>query len=163
MSASFVSISEGELQSLLQDTSKVTELFLRRLRERNETSGLDIDKSWAAIHFMLTGSPWGGNPPESLPILGGTPIGDDTGYGPARYLSSELVKQANGVLAALPVEKLRERFIPSALEEAEVYPAGIWVSEGEEGFAYIQHWYEKLRRFYASAAGNNNSVLLAIM
>ena len=54
----------------------------------------------------------------SLPILGGTAIGDDMGYGAPRYLDAPQVKEAAEALAALPVDELRQRFKPAELEEA---------------------------------------------
>lgn len=163
MTAAFVAISPAELEELRSDTGRVDEIFFGRLRERNATSSVDIDKSWAAIHFMLTGEPWGGTPPESLPVLGGTEIGCDKGYGPVRYLEPSRVKEASAVLEGLPPQELKKRFIPAKLEEAGVYPSGIWEDEGEEGFEYIAHWYEQLRTFYRSAAQQGNAVLLAII
>ena len=112
---------------------------------------------------MLTGSQWGGDPPESLPILGGAEIGQDIGYGPARYLTPEEVHEAHSVLDSLPVEELRKRFVPEELEKADIYPSGIWVDEGMEGFGYIAHWYDQLREFYANASRRGNAVLLAVV
>lgn len=166
MTASFVAVSPAELKAFQDDASGLAEFFFERLEgamSGEAGDAVDIDKSWAAIHFMLTGETWGGQPPESLPVLGGLEIGGDMGYGPARYLTPEEVKAAHGVLAALPSAALKKRFIPARLEEAEVYPSGIWLEEGDEGFEYIEHWYEQLRAFYASAAQSGQAVLLAVV
>lgn len=163
MTASFVAVSPRELEALRADAATAPDFFAERLGQQNAPGVIDIDKSWAAIHFMLTGEQWGGKPPESLPVLGGTEIGESMGYGPVRYLVPAEVKAASEVLEALPASQLKERFIPERLEEAEIYPAGIWLDEGLEGFDYIEHWYEQLRTFYRLAARDGSAVLLAIV
>ena len=161
MTASFASISPTELEELKEDATNASDLLFERVGLDDVESGVDIDKSWAAIHFMLTGSQWEGSEPERLPILGGTEIGADIGYGPARYLTPEQVVKAHGVLASLPAAELKKRFMPAKLEAADVYPSGIWLEEGMDGFEYIEHWYEQLRLFYETAAKRGNAVLLA--
>jgi hypothetical protein len=166
MTASFVAVSPAELEAFQRDATGLPDFFFSAFRrgDAEETSrAVDIDKSWAAIHFMLTGTLWGGEPPQSLPIFGGTPLGEDMGYGPLRYLTPAEVVAANGVLAALPSAELKKRFIPAQLEAAEVYPTGIWLDEGDEGFEYIEHFYEQLRAFYAFAAKSGEAVLLAVV
>jgi hypothetical protein len=163
MTASFASITPDELEELKRDASNTHDLLFVRVNSGDVASGVDIDKSWAAIHFMLTGSQWGGSEPELLPILGGTEIGADIGYGPARYLTPEQVLAAHRVLEPIPAAELKKRFVPAELEEADIYPTGIWLDEGMDGFEYIEHWYGQLRAFYAHAAKNGNAVLLAVV
>lgn len=163
MTASFVAVSPAELESLINDATDLSDLLFERLGESEPSQAVDIDKSWAAIHFMLTGSQWGGNPPESLPILGGVEIGPDIGYGPARYLDPSSVQKAYAVLYALPTDELKKRFIPEKLEAADIYPSGIWIEEGEEGSEYIAHWYEQLRFFYRAASERGDAVILAVV
>ena len=166
MTASFVAVSPDQLETFKADATALPDFFFERLSQstaEKTSDAVDIDKSWAAIHFMLTGTPWGGEPPESQPILGGAEIGEDMGYGPLRYLTPAEVQSAHRVLAQLPVTELKKRFIPAKLEEAEVYPTGIWLDEGEEGFDYIEHWYVQLCAFYANAAQAGRAVLLAVV
>jgi Domain of unknown function (DUF1877) len=163
MTASFAAITPGELDEIKKDAAGLSNLLFDRVNSEDITHGVDVDKSWAAIHFMLTGSQWGGSEPECLPVLGGTEIGSDIGYGPARYLTPQQVVSANAVLASIPAEELKKRFVPARLDEADVYPSGIWLDEGMDGFEYIEHWYGQLREFYAHAAKNGNAVLLAIV
>lgn len=62
----------------------------------NNDNMLDIDKSWHAIHFVLSGEVWGfdEDDPLSQVVLGGAPVNDDDmGYGPARLLEKDLVKK----------------------------------------------------------------------
>ena len=62
--------------------------------EHSDDDYLDIDKAWHAIHYILCGHPWEGEPPYFNVVLGGTEINDeDVGYGPARYLVPAEVKK----------------------------------------------------------------------
>src|SRR4051812_40770621 len=61
---------------------------------------LDIDKAWHAIHFLLTGTAWEGEPPLDFLAIGGTEIGEDLGYGPARGLVSSQVRELATALEA---------------------------------------------------------------
>ncbi len=84
---------------------------------------LDLVKSWQVLHFILTGDPWEGQPPLKNAILGGTEIGPDLGYGPARYLTPEEVGIVTGTLAQFDASDAKARLDPDALEAAKVYPA----------------------------------------
>lgn len=163
MTAAFVAVSPEELASLQADPSTVGSLFFDRLGARASGHALDIDKSWAGLHFLLTGEQYGGQPPHSLPILGGTEFGPELSYGPARFLVPSEVSAAAAALNETSIDSLRQRFVPSALEEAEIYPSGIWESEGMDGFAYLEHWYGLLQEFYAQAAARGDAMLLAII
>ena len=115
---------------------------------------IDLDKSWHAIHYLLTKSAWGGEPPGNLLLCGGKEIGDvDVGYGPARAVSPDEVKGFADFLAGTNTDDLKGRFEPSELSSAEVYP-DIWEEEGSEAFEYIEHFFSVLRDFVAEAAQN---------
>jgi hypothetical protein len=74
---------------------------------------LRIDKSWHGIHFLLTGSAWGGKPPLSNAVLGGKEFGQDLGYGPARYLTPDQVKEVAAALDEITEATLRAQFSSS--------------------------------------------------
>jgi Domain of unknown function (DUF1877) len=161
--AAFVALSKSELEKLLVDPASVGEFFLEHLEAQDKSQVLDIDKSWHGIHFLLTGEQHGGEPPASLPVLGGVEFGPEISYGAARYLTADQVKEAAAHLAATPVERLKERYQPQALEDEDIYPTGMWESEGDQAFDYLAHWYELLRSFYARAATRDQAMLLAIV
>lgn len=162
MTAAFVVVSDAELDRINAGNEDIRALFHRQLRSRDSSACLDIDKSWAGIHYLLTGSQWGGKPPHSVPILGGTEVGGDLGYGPARLLQPNEVAEASALLASLPVSELKRKFDPNAMAEADIYP-NVWAEEGEESFDYLAHWYVELQKFYASAAQAKHGMLLAII
>ena len=163
MTGAFVALSRSELDTLIADPANVGEFFIEQLQAQDESHVLGIDKSWHGIHFLLTGEQYGGEPPASLPILGGVEFGPEISYGSARYLMPHEVKEAAAHLAATPVEALKARYKPQQLEKADIYPTGIWESEGDQAFEYLAHWYVPLQEFYAKAAARGEAMLLAIV
>jgi hypothetical protein len=123
---------------------------------------LDLDKSWHAIHYLLSGSVWEGDGPEAFLLAGGEEVGDvDVGYVPARAIGSNEIHQVSAILESIPTEKLAARFNAADLEAAEIYPQ-YWVRDGAEGFVYISHYYESSRRLVAAASRNKMGMQVAI-
>ena len=68
-------------------------------KEDFENNLLDVDKSWHAIHFVLTGQVWDAPDDELLShvVMGGQPLEDmDMGYGPARLLERDCEEPGRG-------------------------------------------------------------------
>lgn len=122
---------------------------------------LDLDKSWHAIHYLITGTAWDVSEGAGAAILGGDEIGEDNGYGPARLLSSDKVRAVAVALDAIDVDTLRSRFDPDALATADIYPA-IWTQADADFDNYLAPYFVQLQSFYARASANGQAVLLAI-
>jgi hypothetical protein len=118
---------------------------------------LSLDKAWHAIHFTLNGHAWEGEEPLFLTVIGGQAMGEDMGYGPARYLTPEQVKAVAAALLVVTPELFAEKFYPAALTAAEVYP-DIW-DEDEESLEYVQYYYGELRMFYQVAAERGDALI----
>lgn len=121
---------------------------------------LDIDKAWHGIHFLLTGEVSTATPPLGDAVMGGTPVGEDEGYGPARLLSAEQVKAVAEALKPLTREIVAARFDAEAMANAQVYPS-IW-DEGEGALDYLMMHYDELRAFYLRAAKRGDAVLVSV-
>lgn len=120
---------------------------------------LNIEKTWHAIHYTLNGSTWGGEGPLSWVILGGQEIGEDVGYGPARYLTPTQVKAIAAALATISSQTFVTQLDPAAMDAAEIYPQG-WESAGQDGLDYVVQYYDQLSLFYRTAAESGNAVLV---
>jgi hypothetical protein len=123
---------------------------------------LYLDKSWHGIHFLLTGTAWGGSPP--LNFLAGEleEIGDvDVGSGPARALQPESVQELARALDALTEETLRRRFDPEAMVREDIYPS-IWHRDPAEDDAlgYLLAYFDELRAFVRDAGGRGLGLLV---
>ena len=108
MNATIRRLSDDDLSSLLDDP----ELVPGYLDARHTPEGfgpfrdLNLEESWHAIHFLLTGSAWAGKAPLNFVATGGKELGEDSGHGPARCLSANQVRKLAAGYEDLFGEKL---------------------------------------------------------
>ena len=152
-------ITPEELEKLRADPSQVPS-FLYDSPQPGDRY-LDVDKSWHAIHFLLTGSVWEGDPPLGNAVLGGIPLGEvDVGYGPARARAPHEVQEVAEALQAISVEALMSRYDAGALQVADIYPQ-IW-DEGETAWEYVGENYRALRDFFLMAGEAGDAMLVYV-
>lgn len=124
----------------------------------------DLDKAWHGIHYLLTGTAWEGDHPLNFLLLGGTEVGDiDVGYGTARALNSEVVKEIHRALADINEEILRRRFNPAEMTKLEIYP-DIWDrdSQDDDTLGYCLEYFNELKAFIGRAAEKDLGVVISI-
>jgi hypothetical protein len=119
---------------------------------------IDLDKSWHAIHFLLTGDAWEGDPPLRDAVLGGTELGEDLGYGPARYLTPTEVRVVSQALNGISADDLRSRATLQDLAAGDIYAFA--PEQGEDSWEYITGNYERLVSFFAEASAAGDAMLL---
>jgi hypothetical protein len=92
-----------------------------------EAGFVDLDKAWHCLHYLLTGSAVGGEPPLDFLLQGGTAVGTEDlgGQGPARVFRPLEAARIADALAPLETSALMARFDPKKLETLGVYP-GRW-------------------------------------
>lgn len=88
---------------------------------------LELDKSWHVLHYVFSGGVGG----EALPagaLFAGDEVGPDVGYGPARLLGEDAVRQFSDFLGALSVESLEQRIDLGRMTQLGIYgtPFGQW-------------------------------------
>ena len=64
------------------------ELLDELLESESAQECVDLDKAWHGVHWLLTGSAEESSGPASDAILGGEPVGEDLGYGPAQITAT---------------------------------------------------------------------------
>lgn len=138
----------GEYMEAVKMTSKLAAKY-------NSPAELEIEKSWHGIHFLLTGTAWEVMPPLGNVLLGGTEIGEDVGYGPARYLTPQQVAEVSAELEKITEENLRQRFKFEELERAQIYAI---TSAGD--IEYLLGHFSRVVAHYRDAARNGNAMLL---
>ena len=119
MTGNFMQISPDELESLQQQPDSVESYLLPD--DGGFPSCCDVDKAWQGIHFLLAGDPWGGEDAAAKAVLGGTEIGGDLGYGPARYLTATEVKEVADAISRIDRDELKRRFDAQAMADADIY------------------------------------------
>jgi len=148
----FLQISSQQLEALIAAPEEINSVIYM---ESND-SRLDIDKAWHGIHFMLTGQQYDGTPPLSNVIFSASTVGDDLGYGPARYLTATDVTTVAELLKSLLPADFAKRYDADALIENDIYPQA-W--SGDEDLDYLLSWYSRLRNYYLDATSKNNAML----
>lgn len=150
-------ISTESLEGIIAGNVNVVELIYSN---ESESNSLDIDKAWHAIHFLLNKSAWDGQHPFINVILGGIELGDDLGYGPARYLTSEEVKEVALSLSNLSENELKNRFSPEKMKDLDIYPSIDWSEQGD--LEYVFSYYKEVKKYYIEASEKNSAMLLYI-
>ncbi|HWI53117.1 MAG TPA: YfbM family protein [Symbiobacteriaceae bacterium] len=165
MIGAYKRLSAEQLQELLASPETITDLLYPDDDEDDiaeDPSMIDIDKAWHGLHFLLNGDPWSGEGPLFSVVLGGTEIGEDLGYGPARYLTPEEVKETAAALDNVTDVELRAKYDPAAFAAADIYPQ-IWGGDAAEALEYIMQSLTTVRAFFREAAEHGEAVLLYMM
>jgi hypothetical protein len=159
MTGQFLRVSPTILRWLLADTTRIQPLF-----EASEDDGevLDVEKAWHGLHYLLTGDPWAGDSALADVVLGGTELGPDMGYGPARYLTPERVAAAAGALASMTRDELRRRYDPSTMSRHRIYP-DIWMDPHDDGLGFLMPSFARVRAYYLDAAAKRHAMMKRIV
>jgi hypothetical protein len=158
MRLSLAMVTSEELDRLSRDPSQVAPLLLHRRPEIH----LAMEKEWHGIQFLLTGEPWPVSNPLGMVIFGANEIGEDLGYGPARTLTVEQVKEVATKLFETSTEILRSRYDVRAMTEEKIYPE-VWEREGNAALDWLMAGYQRLVDFYMLASNRGYAVVLAIL
>src|SRR5262249_52878748 len=93
---------------------------------------LAIGKGRQGLHCLLTGDAESTDGEVGAVILGGAEIGEDVGYGPARYLEPAEVAALSAALSRDGVEdEVAARYDPARMTELSIYPFG-WEDDAED-------------------------------
>src|SRR5438270_13029499 len=95
-------VSDAEIERLLANPTHITRFLYGAEANGHDRTALNLKAAWHAIHFVLTGSRLGGDEPLNFLVAEGTPVGEiDVGYGPARVLRSQQVRQIAAALSTI--------------------------------------------------------------
>lgn len=155
----YAAVDAATLERLIADPDSIPEFLYPEDGNGEPEPYFDLDKSWHGIHFLLTGRADEGPDPLSLAVSGGEPIGDEVGYGPARYLTPSQVREIAAALGRISASDMRARFDPRAMEDAKVYPQEIWVRDAEEALEYLIENYVPWAAFYRAAAERGDGMI----
>jgi hypothetical protein len=132
------------------------------LKTLERTECCNIDKTWHAIHFILTGSADEAPLPEGYLLDGGTYLGEPNPDGDTaqpRLLSPEETNAFAEVLRPIDNDEFERRFDHKAMLDADVY--GIDDDE-EEDFEIVSECFTELRDFILKAADARQGVMIHI-
>lgn len=151
--------SDGDIQRLLANPAEINRFLYGAEAEAAERVALD--RAWHAIHYVLTGSRLSGDPPLNFLVDEGTPVGQvDVGYGPARVLTSDQVRQIAAALETTEPEEVARRVDLARFDRDTIYP-GNWQRNG-----YSVEWivsnYRQMRDLIARTADAGQGLVLYI-
>ncbi|HEY6400911.1 MAG TPA: YfbM family protein [Blastocatellia bacterium] len=166
MVCGLTAVSEEEISELLANPESLLDSSDEESEsvESNEAASacVYLDKAWHGIHFLLTGSAWGGEEPLCYLLEGGEML-DYENYpdGPPRVLRPDQIANWANALSTISAEDLRKRFDPKAMMKAEIYPS-IWDRDPEEDdtLGYLLGYYEPLRSFLEQAKKENRGAII---
>jgi hypothetical protein len=120
---------------------------------------VSLDKAWHGLHYLLCGALEPAPGPLGQAVFGGTEIGEDQGYGPARYFSLAQVAEIAGALQSPGLEQeLHRRFDAPTMTQLGIYP-GTWETGDHD---WLIDAFQTLRDFYAAASKAGQSVVTVI-
>jgi hypothetical protein len=120
---------------------------------------LAIDKAWHGLHFLLTGDAESTAGEPGPAVIGGTEIGADEGYGPARYFEPAEVAALAAALNREGVEnEIAARYDPARMTELSIYPGG-WEDDEEDEREWLLDAFREVRAFYRDAAADGAAVV----
>jgi hypothetical protein len=133
---------------------------------------LDLDESWAGIHFTLTdeypipredalqkGIAWDDTSLENV-LMGGTATAHQGSYGRARYLTPQDVAFFAKKLDAISLEQFEQWYDAEWLLENHI-PPEIWDEDDARG--WLVSYFARLKDFYQGAASNSEGLLMYML
>jgi hypothetical protein len=120
---------------------------------------ISLDKAWHGLHYLLCGALEPGPGPLGQAVFGGSTIGEDRGYGPARYFAPSQVAEIADALQSSGLEReLEGRFDGETMTQLGVYP-GTWEPDDDE---WLIEAFRTLRDFYAAASAAEQAIVTII-
>ena len=146
MTANLLKISKQKLAEVQSDPSLINAMVMDVIEENVDADEyLDLYKSWNAIHVLLEDGEPGA---ESNAVMGGTPVGEDLGYGPARLLDDQEVAKISADLAKVSQSDFEGRFDVDKMKDVYSFHA----EDADEEWSMISDLFKELKKFYAAAA-----------
>ncbi|MDM1044121.1 YfbM family protein [Myroides sp. 1354] len=161
MIGNLLRVSQADLARYQADSQLFEDRIYKEYDDTDEAM-VDLDKSWHVLAFLLgeTKDEFEDHPMAGL-IFGKHTLDEnqDVGYGPARYLTADEVKELNQTLTQLTNEEIKKRFSPALCEEHDIYPS-FWAGEdAEDLWEYIHDNLQVLRTAYQKAADQDEAMI----
>lgn len=122
-------------------------------------ASISLDKAWHGVHYLLCGKVEPGTDLASQAVIGGTEIGEDLGYGPARYFDADKVVEIARELTRPNLEaEMTARFDPAQMAKLGIYPSQFLAADRQ----WLMDAFRQLRQFYVDASAANLAVVTCI-
>ena len=135
---------------------------LRQKASQAKGLGLDLDKSFGAVHYLLCGSRDSGPEPYCYLQRGGRVIGHYQREFEVRAINSNQVVSFESALQTIDRTELLRRYDVRALAADDVYPSGLWDSDDIETFNYIYEKFDALKALLRSAKSQGLGLIMCV-
>ncbi|MBR7793920.1 YfbM family protein [Undibacterium sp. FT147W] len=162
MTCFYLTLTQEKLDDLKQHPGKVRHVIFAKNGSSDDAELFDLEQAWHGIQYLLNGATFGGDEPLGWAVFGDQEISHDLGKGPARCLTAQQVAAVSAALQELPASTLAQRFDAAKMEKAQVYPEGMWITDGAQALHYLLEHYSHLQHFYANAAADGKAVICFI-
>jgi hypothetical protein len=123
-------------------------------------ASLSLDKAWHGVHYLLCGKVEPGADLASQAVMGGTEVGEDLGYGPARYFDANKVAAIARELTRPNLEaEMTARFDPAQMANLGIYPGQFDAADDRQ---WLMDAFQKLRQFYVDASAASLAVITCL-
>jgi hypothetical protein len=123
-------------------------------------ASISLDKAWHGVHYLMCGKAEPGTDLASQAIMGGTDIGDDLGYGPARYFDANKVAALAKELSRPNLEaEMMARWDPDQMANLGIYPGQFDSTDDRQ---WLMDAFRNLRKFYVDASAGNLCVVTCL-
>lgn len=158
MTCCLVAVEKAELDSFVSGREDFFEFMTD---EKNDQRVVDLDKSWQIIHYGLTGSEFDASTKLGMAIMGGEEFGEDSGYGPARYIGADLVKGISAELSKISKNGLNQLLRSKSKEMVDVYCFD--PDDAETGIEYAVGYFGALVEAYRQASRAGQSMIVCLV
>ncbi len=123
-------------------------------------ASISLDKAWHGVHYLLCGKIQPGSDLASQAVMGGTEVGEDLGYGPARYFEAAKVAAIARELSRPNLEaEMDARFDPDQMASLGIYPGHFVATDDRQ---WLMDAFRQLRQFYVDASAANLAVVTCL-
>lgn len=168
MDAYLLRVAAADADDILSSADAARQAIANRSKAPDHL--LNLEESWAAMHYMLSGEvpfpkpealrrgvSWDDDSLENV-LMGGEPVPYKGSFGPARYLNPQTVAAMSERLTIRGIEGFLEAYNPEAMTSHNI-PPGDW-DDAAETRDWLGAHFEKLAAFYKAAATAGDGVLI---
>jgi hypothetical protein len=146
----FTHVTDAEIGALLAAQERTVDFLHGFDPAERLARELNIEKTWHALHWLLTGSAEEGDPPLNFIVAGGDEVGEgeDVGYGAPRAFISAQVRTIHQALTDISTADLIGRYDGHAMQD--LYPE-VWNRPEEQHVNQddLAYRFETLKAFVA--------------
>ena len=118
---------------------------------------VSLEKAWHGLHFLLTGSAWGGQGPLAFLLADDDQAEEDA----PRWFSPEETRQIHEALSGVSDAMLWSNFDADQMEAFDIYPL-IWDEPEEDLREEYLMYFNELKQIVAAAAESDRGLMISI-